>query len=382
MAKKKATRRNFGSIRERNGKFEASYKMLGKTYYGPHQFVDRTSANRWLNGEHTLILDGTWTKPGTLSPLNTTWTFGSFANHYIENKLTSKALPLREGTKKNYYRYLERGLRSLYAVPLQDVSKVIVTDWYKQQIAAGKVSTTSKEYKFIHAVMAFAIDNGYYTEANPCQIKGAMSAATGVPTRALTMDDVVALSANINPRYKNMILIMANAALRFGEATALKRKDIEFVPTKSGSIRVRLHVRRAVIQLSTKKFLEGPTKSDHGVRVIPLNSQLIDAITTQLASLVDLSEDALLFPSANGTYLRNDVFNTAIKRAQKKMGVDGTGVSAHSLRRSGATALANVGGNVTEVKDFLGDSSEMAALRYIKSTNRTADLIERISTGL
>ena len=110
MARKKKSRRSFGSIRERNGKYEASYKRDGKTHYGPNQFVDRTSAQRWLNGEEQLMLEGRWTPKGEYSPRNTTWAFGKYAAHFIETQTTNNGTHLRPSVKEMYSNYLRRGL--------------------------------------------------------------------------------------------------------------------------------------------------------------------------------------------------------------------------------------------------------------------------------
>jgi len=381
MAKKKSTRRTFGSMRIRNGKYQASYKRNGKTYYAPSQFTTRTEAQAWLNNEESLMLKGTWTEPNSPTPLNTTWTLGSFAMHHIDVQTTSRGVPLKASTKDNYYSYLRRGLASLAHLDLEDITVGVVDKWYAGLCKGGKITTASKHYKLLHAVMGRALAEGYIAGPNPCQVKGAQNASTNVPIRTLSMREVGLLSKAINPRFRRQVLIMANSGLRFGEATALVAGDINFADSNGSNVAF-LDVERAVMRLKDRSIVVGPPKSEAGNRRMPLHSDLTQLVVEQLDMVNGQSELNLLFPSASGTFLRNDVFNKALKEAAVRAGMEPKGISAHCLRRTGATELANTGANIAEVQEYLGDASEKAALRYIKPTGRTQLLIERMSTGL
>ena len=381
MAPKKASRRDFGYIRERRGQFQASYKRDGKTHYAPHQFLDRAQARVWLNGEQSLILQGRWTPPDVVSPLNTKWTFGSFAEYHLNVHVTSKGLALRPAVQETYRRYLRTGLANLACMPLELVTKSVVDEWYAARIAKGKVSVASKQYKFLRSVMQRAIDSGYVIGLNPCQIRGAQNASTNVQILTPTMTEVGLMARSINPRFSNLVLVMANAGLRFGEATALIRSDVSFF-MDGDRLRATLNVERAVVRLRDNSIHIGPPKSADGVRKISLNSALTEIVSNQLASLQDVSETALLFPSSKGTYLRNDVLNKAMKAAARRSKLDPKAFSPHCLRRAGATEFANQGANMAEIKEFLGDASEKAAMRYIKTTGRTESLIQKMNTGI
>jgi len=381
MVKKKSTRRTFGSVRIRNGTYQASYKRNGKTYYAPNQFTIRTEAQAWLNSEESLMLKGAWTEPNSPSPLNTSWTLGSFALHHIDVQTTSRGVPLKASTKDNYYSYLRRGLAPLAHLDLKDITVGVVDKWYAGLCKGGKITTASKHYKFLHAVMGRALAEGYLSGPNPCQVKGAQNASTNVAIRTLSMWEVGLLAKAINPRFRRQVLIMANSGLRFGEITALRNGDVEFVESGGATV-AYLDIERAVTRLKDKSILVGTPKSVAGIRRIPIHSSLTHLMTQQLEMVDGQSEEGLVFPSASGTYLRNDVFNKALKEAAIRAGINPKGISAHGLRRAGATELANAGANIAEVQEYLGDASEKAAFRYIKSTGRTHSLIERMSTGL
>jgi integrase len=173
---------------------------------------------------------------------------------------------------------------------------------------------------------------------------------------------------------------LANAGFRFGEVTALKRKH--FSKVQMGDVeRYVVNVNEGVV-LVEREFIEGSPKSAAGVREVVLPSVLTQIVDDHLANSVEPDSNSLVFPAANGTHLRNDVLNKAMKGAAKRASVESSGVAPHAFRRGAATALSNAGANIAEVQEFLGDASPAAALRYISTTNRQVDLIERIATIL
>lgn len=379
MATKRKTSRNrFGNIRPRNNKFQASYKRAGKTFYGPHQFLTRTEARYWLNSIEQQILAGTWVHPSDTPASAEIPLFGDYARRHIELQTNSRGESLRKSVKANYYSYLERGLSGFCSMQVNEITKAKVDLWWTHLIAAGQLTTASKHYKLLHAVMERAITDELLAK-NPCKVKGAMNAKTGKDTVALSMDQVGILAQAITPRYKVMVLVCANLGLRFGELAALQRSDLDLTIQKE-ELRYFVNVRRSV-GIVNGQFEVSPPKTLSGYRTRPLSPALTGLLNDHLASLSDHSDDALVFPSANGSYLSNDVFDTAIKRALKKTNIPPEGVSAHSLRRAGATELANKTANLAEIQEFLGDSSPAAAVLYVKATTRSLDLADAMETG-
>ena len=77
--------------------------------------------------------------------------------------------------------------------------------------------------------------------ANPCVIRGAGSAKRAVTIRPASIDELSKLTDAMPERYQAMVLLASWCALRFGELTELRRKDID--------IEDRLiRVRRAVVR--------------------------------------------------------------------------------------------------------------------------------------
>ena len=80
-------------------------------------------------------------------------------------------------------------------------------------------------------------------------------------------------------RYRALVLLATFASLRWGEATALRRCDLDL-----GAATVR--VRAAYVERSTGEMLLGPPKSKAGRRVVGIPDAIIPALREHLAVFV------------------------------------------------------------------------------------------------
>jgi len=381
---KKSNYRQFGSVKVlESGKFQASYKRTvggkTKTFYGPKAFNTKTEANNWLTMEANLVLTNKWTIPGDANPINTEVpTFGVYAVRHIKLQTNSKGLHLKPSTAEKYESYISKYLVDFEDLPITSITKSMVDEWWLKVTSNGKLTTACKAYKFMHSVFERAVkDEWLGGRSNPCQVKGAQNASTGRATYTPTMDEVVAVANAIKPEYRVLVLLSAYAALRFGEVTALKREN--FISQEvDGKRRWKIEVVEAVTYVK-KQFYVGTPKNAKGAGSVVISSALTDILGGHLEGMTSKESDALVFEAPGGGYLRNDVFAKALKSAIKKAGLAGKDITPHSLRRAGATEYGNSGANLTEVKDFIRDSSTNAAIRYVQSTNRTILLAESMS---
>ena len=77
------------------------------------------------------------------------------------------------------------------------------------------------------------------------------------------------------PRYRLMLLLAAWCAMRFGELTELRRKDIDLV---NGVVRIR----RAVVRVRGE-FIVGTPKTDAGTRDVAIPPHLMPTVRQHLA---------------------------------------------------------------------------------------------------
>ena len=253
MGNSRGRRRRFGAVRQlASGQWQARY--LGPD--GVLRPADRTfpakgDAEVWLTRKEAEILNGEWIDPdaGRVP-------FGQFAEAWIEERpgLRPKSVEL--------YRYLlRRHLRPSFGnVAIGSISEARVRRWRKELLDAGVSEVTAaKAYRLLKAIMNTAVDDGLIRR-NPCRIKGAGQEDS--PERpVLTIAQVYALAAAIDPRYRAPVLLGTFGSLRWGELAALRRQDIDL---DAGAV----HVRYSLTELSSGAYAFGPPKSAAGRRQV------------------------------------------------------------------------------------------------------------------
>lgn len=232
------------------------------------------------------------------------------------------------------------------------------------------------------AAMRRAVAEGLI-KSNPCSVKGAQGATSGKSVGVPTLDQVKALANNINPRFRTMVLLMAFGGFRFGGVTELRRGDVREISVH-GKRAYCFQVERAVTLVNTGKskcihHIDKP-KSAASVREVVVTSSLTAKIDELLESLPE-SEEALLFPAASGSdvHLRHDVFMNSWRPAMVRAGIPAGLFSPHGLRHFAGTHLHMAGATIAELKEWLGDSSTAAVMRYVHSTGRTPGIADKMA---
>jgi integrase len=152
--------------------------------------------------------------------------------------------------------------------------------------------------------------------------------------------------------------------LRWGEATALRRSDVD---TAAGTVRVQV----AYVQLRDGSMVQGPPKSRAGVRTVSLPAAVVARLVEHLAQHVGPERDALVFTGPQGKALRRSNFNGLLgwKAAVEAVGVPA--LTFHDLRHTGATLAARTGASLRDLMQRIGHDST-AAIRY-QHASREAD---------
>ena len=110
-----------------------------------------------------------------------------------------------------------------------------------------------------------------------------------------TLNELDVMTEAMPPRYRLMLLLAAWCAMRFGELTELRRKDIDVV---NGVVRIR----RAVVRVRGE-FIVGTPKTDAGTRDVAIPPHLMPTVRQHLADHVERGRDALLFPAKQGEHM-------------------------------------------------------------------------------
>lgn len=355
-------RRKWGHVRTLpSGRVQASYTVNGQRYRAPVTFATETDAAAWLDMRHAEVLEYRW-KPAP-PPEPSMEGFEVYARRWLAER------ELKPRTRAEYTRTLEGKLLPTFGDRLvREITPDDVRAWYRALDPTKKTARTHA-YSLLRTILGTAASEGV-TDANPAHIVGAGATKRAKAIRPATLDELAAIAAHMPPRYRAMVLVASWGALRFGELTELRRRDIDL---DRGVIRVT----RAVSWPNGKPVV-GTPKSDAGVRDVYIPPHIVPTLRRHLDEHAQPGPDGLLFPNTEGKHMHHGSLYKVYKPARLAAGRPD--LSWHGLRHTGATMAAQQGATLAELMERLGHSTVGAALRYQHAaSDRQAELARRLS---
>ena len=359
------TRRTFGRIRTTSiGRHQAGYLGPdGIVHNAPETFANLTDAERWLALVEEDISSGNWQAPAKgeegVPPL-----FGEYAERWMAARIdgSGTAKKLSQKTVGEYQRYLDRFLLPAFRNSRLDrIEAVNVGNWYESMDPEAP-NMRAKVYALLHGMLQDSISKGYRKD-NPCQLRNVAAPRKHRP-RPLTIDELIELHNALPERYRIPILVAGFCALRFGELTALRRGNFQFLDDGAGLIVVRSGVSR----VSGVGAVEGPPKTEAGVRMIDIPTFLIPMIKAHMRDHVGFGDDALFIPARQDPtrFLAPSSLYKVFYPAREAIGRPDLHV--HDLRHTGALLATMTGAPLKDIMRRLGHSSQQAAMIYQHAT--------------
>jgi integrase len=407
MAKgNKAGHRRFGNVRRLpSGRFQASYLGLdGLRRYAPDTFERKADAERFLSFVEVQLAGGEWANPAQAKIR-----LGDYARTWIDERPG-----LRPRTTDLYRWLLAKHIDPyLGQVPVGKITTQLVREWRANLLAHGvSSSVAAKAYRLLRAVLMTAVEEDKIIARNPCRIRGAGS--EHAPERpVLTVGQVFALAervgrrpvgnirglsvggyrlrfgrdgqmrtspeayvtradaeralwklaedgradCNHDPRYRALVLLSTFASLRWGEAIALRRCDLDL---RAGTVRVRA----SFVERSNGQIVLGPPKSTASMRVVGVPKAIRPMLGEHLSMFVGPTPGALLFPGAKGGPLRRGNFNKQSGWPHAVAAIGAEGLHFHDLRHTGNSFAAASGAGLRDLMARMGHDSERAAIIY------------------
>lgn len=342
-----AGKRGFGAARELpSGKWQIRYRdpVTGLRRAGESTYATKRDAEVALSQIEADISRGSWVDPDA-GKVN----FGEFADSWLrERELSPRTLERYEGVIRLHIK------PTFGAGMLAVITPGRVRAWRRALADSGVgAATVAKAYRVLRAILNTAVDDGLLLR-NPCRIKGGGDEKS--PERpTLTVAEVYALAASIEPRFRALVLLAAFSGLRFGELAALTRRDIDL---ESGIVRVR----RAQAELQTGALLLKEPKSAAGTRPVAFPASMAKDLTEHLRWFSESGPAGRVFVGPRGGLLRRSNFRGRWVAALRKSGVPT--VRFHDLRHTGNTLAADTGASTRELMHRMGHSTMEAALRY------------------
>ncbi len=253
-----------------------------------------------------------------------------------------------------------------------DVNRAAVTDWvgWMRTEGAGH-ATIEKAHSIMHGVLEVAVDQRL-TSANatvgvklPSRVKKAHS--------YLSHAEVAELVRAIDPRYATLVEVLSYTGLRFGEAAALRVRDVTIS-------RSRLRVENAVTEVEGKQIWGTPKNSE--IRTVSFPASLAPGIE---AAIGKKQRDDILFNAPHGGAIRLNTwrrrtFADALKliEVRRRAEAESSGdeyrpfpkVTPHGLRHTAVSLAVQTGSNVKVIQRMVGHGDASLTL------NTYADLFD------
>lgn len=344
MARRQVKRREQGSGAVRqlpSGRWQARWRDEDdKLRPAPVTFDTKLDAEAWLDGEG-------WLAPQDRIAERQDPTLRAYADAWLD------ARDIKPRTRAHYRRLLDQQiLPSLGVLRLSAVTPTMVRAWYAEQ-DRDKPTLRAHAYALLRTVMTTAVDEDLVT-ANPCRIRGAGQTKRARAIEPASLGQLEDIVEAMPERYRLAVLLSAWCALRVGEVTELRRKDVDVAAGV-------LHVRRGVVWVAGRTVV-GEPKTAAGARTVALPPHLLPAVKDHLSRWVAVGPESLMFPGRSGGHLPQttlrDMWSTARSAAGRP------DLRFHDLRHTGAVLAAATGATLAELMARLGHTTPAAAMRY------------------
>jgi integrase len=366
--------RRFGSVRRLpSGRFQVRYTGPdGRSYTArtsankPQTFSTATAAWQWLSRTDADIQRSMWVPPGS-SVVQQPLTFGEYSAAWL------RVRELSPSTRPLYNQLLRDWLLPTFKnVPVEAITPAQVTQWHAY-LATGPTAK-SHAYSLLRTILNTAVDEDVITKS-PCKIRGAGQVQPAKKIEPATVDELEVIVEHLPDQWQALVLLAAWCGLRWGEATELRRKDLNL---EAGVV----HVRRSVVRTGNGKIVKEP-KSAAGFRDVTIPPHLLDALRKHVREHAQVGAEGLLFPAADGGHLASTTFGRAYYPAREAAGRPD--LHFHDLRHTGATFGVLAGATIPEIMQRLGHSTPAMAMRYqhVMSDRPAviARMLSRLATG-
>ncbi|WP_461109506.1 tyrosine-type recombinase/integrase [Tessaracoccus terricola] len=345
-------------------------------------FESRTDAAAWLAMRQAELLEHRW-KP-TPPPDTGQITFLNYAREWLQQR------EIGPRTLAEYQRMLDGRLSWFHSFTLDQLTASKVKVWWNEQ-GASHPTARRKAYDLLHAILETATRPDEDTEsppllaANPARLttKTLRSGTPKTRTRIkpATLAELQMITDTVPERYRAMVALAAWCALRFGELTELRRRDISITADGNGALGSgTLHITRAVVWTSPDTAVVKAPKSEAGIRDVAIPPHILPLLRTHLKTWTGPDPEALLFPAVeSGRHMKHGALYKVFRRARALAGRPD--LRWHDLRHTGSTMAAQAGATLAELMNRLGHSDVRAALIYQHATSdRDAELARKLST--
>lgn len=420
MARKRATRAGWGTVRKRtSGRFTAQYTGPdGAVHSAGVSFPTETDARGWLATERKLIDLETWTPPKARRAKAEveSETVGQWLDRF-HGLLEQSAQPLKASTMQNYRRVVKvritaptgRGAHDpdvtfLKDVKLMELTKADVYRWWdglRRNYSERGANVSMQAYKRLKAACAEAVERELIP-TNPVSVRGASHVPTPKEKYLPTDEEITDILDAIPARYRVLTSLILHHGLRIGEALALETRHVTITPHEGASmpsvtVTVEQNAQRITDDGHNYMVVQTP-KTKAGFRTIPIMATDVPYFLDHLEKYVSDNDTVLRFDmhgkrgnfparllttTSTGNMLLDTSYRSALQRAVAKAGAN-PAIHPHAGRRWLITRLAEQGAHLKEIGQLLGQDDYDTIMDAYMSVRaeRTTSLMEKVANTL
>lgn len=350
----RVARRDFGAVRRLpSGRWQARHwdPVTCLHVPAPSTFPTKAAASGWLAETQTQLRRGF-----RLDPAASRESVGALVRRQLDTEVALGEL--RPKTLEGY----ESLLRS--CISTDPIEGAAVGELHAKDVRAWLVRLRQRDLSASRVRQAFRLLSKVCRRAvadeiiarNPCD--GVELPRLPEPrSRFLETAEVTRLAAAVPEAQRSFVLTLAYGGLRWGEAAALRVRDIDL---KRGTVRVDESLSAAVDPKTKQYRLTFEKPKSRRSRTISVPTAVMKGLRARIAAVPD-DPDQLLWTTAAGTPLRYSSWKRWVwDRAVAVAGIDG--VNPHDLRRTCASHMFAMGFTVPEVQQHLGHADPSVTL--------------------
>lgn len=362
-----AGKRTFGTVRKLpSGRWQARYPdSSGRLVPAPDTFTTKGDAHRFLSAVEADQARGVWIDPraGRL-------TLSDWAAEWLGRPGKRRNSLARD--RQALAKYLPTlGPKSLASLNPSNVRAVV-----QDAAAAVGPATAARDLAALRAVFNAAVEADLIARS---PLRGIKLAPVEPPDRpTLTPDELSALAGAIHPRFRALVLLAGWLGLRWSEAIALRREDVDF-------LRRTVTVSHTISEVAGR-VEDDDAKSRASRRTITMPRFLVDELARHLSEHRPGSGPGdLVFVGRNGAPLRRSFAARHFGPAVERAGLD-PAVTFHGLRHVATSFMVDSREHPRVMQTRLGHASSKLTIELYAhvsgDTDRAAaDRLDALQSG-
>lgn len=264
--------------------------------------------------------------------------------------------------------------------PIDVLTKEMVRRWFDTHPRSPK--TRKNIHALMSAALTRAVESGQHIKKNPAKgIRSPKSVKKSRQNVYLTKPEAAALVEAMPDHYKLFMRVLLGTGLRFGEATALKPDDFQYL---SGRLTLRVSEawkRHGGPGIGIKT---GAPKTEKGNRTITLPKNLAADLQEHLKT-VKRGSDLLFKHPASGKRIQNGTFHYYVWGPTINKLVESGALmrrpTIHDLRHTHASRLIEAGVDLPTIQERMGHENIQTTVNVyghlaIDADAKAADLLD------